>query len=99
MVGAAGKVIFQRRWRLKAGENGGRMGGGEDWEPGWQKSDDLSTKISVHALCGVGCRVGWLVSELRDSKSTPESELSAVANNARRDEGIVEFTPHRVLCG
>lgn len=26
----------------------------------------------------------------------PESELSAVANNARRDEGIVEFTPRGV---
>jgi hypothetical protein len=37
------------------------------------------------------------VSTAGDSKSSPESELSAVANNARRDEGIVEFTPRGVL--
>lgn len=38
-----------------------------------------------------------LVSTAVDSKSSPESELSALANNARRDEGIVEFTPRGVL--
>jgi len=37
-----------------------------------------------------------LVSAAGDGKSSRESELSAVANNARRDEGIVEFTPRGV---
>jgi len=37
-----------------------------------------------------------LVNAAGDGKSSRESELSAVANNARRDEGIVEFTPRGV---
>lgn len=62
----------------------------------WQRKEKpgcLSTKISVHALCGA----------VRDSWAQPETVNQAARVNSRRwqtmprrDEGIVEFTPRGV---
>lgn len=60
---------------------------------------DKEARISLDENFGTRSLRGRprLVSTAGDSKSSPESELTAVANNARRDEGIVEFTPRGVL--